>query len=203
MRPLKITPLHLFLLLAALFATSCSSNRNKKAHSKVNLDYEVSTSDAIHRSDLFIGQFMDIMEKYPPQNSSVPPEVLTSAEMESRKLQSHTAITNGQKRINIELIHFYLLDRYLLPSFQSNGNADIEYSILNCLVKLKDLESTSELNLQTRCLNAISQGGYYYPELQKHLLSAISQKISHSGKDKTELQKAKEILSGLEKRSIH
>lgn len=203
MRSLKIRPFHIFLLLAVLFATSCSSNRNKTARSKANLGYEVSTPDAVHSSDLFIGQFMDIIEEYPPKNSSVPPEVLTAAEMESRKLQSHTAITDVQKRINIELIHFHLLDQYLLPAFKSNGDADIESSILNCLVQLKDHQSTSELYLQARSLNAISQGGYYYPELQKHLLSAISNKISFSGEENPKLQKAKEILSELEERSIH
>ena len=75
----------------------------------------------------------------------------------------------------------------------------MEERILTSLVQLKELDSSGEILLQVESLHAISQGGYYYPELQDHYAS-ILQALGHSSPDS---QKAHALLSQLEEKTTH
>ena len=162
----------------------------------------MSVKRTVTSSDLRVQEFLKICKDHPLRSNQVPEPVKRSTEKHLKFLAEFPDTEKELRLINYELLHFYLLDQYLLPAYVRSGDPGLEEQILHCLVQLRDISSQAELYLQAKSLFTISQGGYYYPELQTYLASAIQkQKASSHPDKKTDLSRAQDLIESLQSKS--
>lgn len=182
---------------------SCGRKSQKALGDKANLYYEVTTDRTVYNRNIKIHSFYEVMASHPPHEDSLPEQVQVAANRTLDHLHNSDNLTALEKRINTELVCFHMLDLYVLPVFLNTGNVEASNLILGYLVELKETASEAELYLQARSLQAISQGGYYYPELQEYLETAIQEEINEQSHEDEDLKKAEAIIRHLQEEGVH